>query len=53
MERKIVNQLLSWKHSPSRKPLVITGARQVGKTYSMLAFGKAHYKNTVYFIWLV
>jgi predicted AAA+ superfamily ATPase len=49
MERKIVSKLLSWKDSPKRKPLIITGARQVGKTYSMLKFGKAHYRNTVYF----
>ena len=49
MERKIVEKLLAWKNGPSRKPLIISGARQVGKTYSALTFGKEYYKNTVYF----
>ena len=49
MKRKIVERLLEWKESPNRKPLMITGARQVGKTYSVLTFGKEYYKNTVYF----
>lgn len=49
MERKIVEHLLTWRQSAKRMPLVINGARQVGKTYSALTFGKAHYKNTVYF----
>ena len=49
MERKIIDKLVEWKNSRHRKPLIITGARQVGKTYSALTFGKAHYKNTVYF----
>ncbi len=49
MERKIVNRLIAWKQSAKRMPLVIYGARQVGKTYTALTFGKTHYKNTVYF----
>ena len=49
MERKIVKKLISWKNRANRMPLVIYGARQVGKTYTALTFGKAHYKNTVYF----
>lgn len=49
MERKIVERLIAWKQSAKRMPLVIYGARQVGKTYTALTFGKAHYKNTVYF----
>lgn len=49
MERKIVNHLLQWKNRPDRMPLLLYGARQVGKTYTALTFGKAHYKNTVYF----
>lgn len=49
MERKIQNKLLSWKESPHRKPLIIQGARQVGKTYSILNFGKSSYKNLLYF----
>ncbi|MDR3280205.1 MAG: ATP-binding protein [Synergistaceae bacterium] len=49
MERKIVKKLLSWKNDSRRKPLIITGARQVGKTYTVLSFGRDHYKNTAYF----
>lgn len=49
MERKIVNKLIEWKNSSKRMPLLIYGARQVGKTYSALSFGKQYYKNTVYF----
>lgn len=49
MERKIVEYLLKWKNSSKRMPLLIYGARQVGKTYTALTFGKACYKNTVYF----
>ena len=49
MERMISNQLLSWKNSSGRMPLILHGARQVGKTYSALTFGKTYYKNTVYF----
>jgi len=48
MERKFVDGLNKWKNDTSRKPLVISGARQVGKTYTMLSFGKEQYKNTVY-----
>lgn len=48
MKRKIVEQLLRWKHSQRRMPLVLFGCRQVGKTYSVLSFGKAHYRNVVY-----
>ncbi|MDR1069547.1 MAG: ATP-binding protein [Gracilibacteraceae bacterium] len=49
MERKIMSSLLKWKANPGKKPLLIQGARQVGKTYTALTFGKRHYKNTVYF----
>lgn len=48
MKRKIIDFLLKWKESEYRKPLILQGARQVGKTYSVLNFGKKHYKNTVY-----
>ena len=48
MERKITKQLLEWKNSKDRKPLILYGARQVGKTYISIMFGKKHYKNTVY-----
>ena len=49
MERKIVKRLEEWKNKADRMPLILYGARQVGKTYTALSFGKSHYKNTVYF----
>ena len=49
MYRKIFKYLKEWKNSPYRKPLVLQGARQVGKTYSILAFGKKEYENVAYF----
>lgn len=49
MERKIKTNLINWKNSNNRKPLIIDGARQVGKTYIALSFGKEFYKNSVYF----
>ena len=49
MERKIENSLLRWKNSKNRKPLLLRGARQVGKTWSLLNFGKQRYQNVLYF----
>ena len=49
MYRKIMQFLEKWRQSPHRKPLILQGARQVGKTYSLLAFGRAHYENVAYF----
>ena len=49
MERKIEEFLRKWKNDIIRKPLIIYGAKQVGKTYSALQFGKKEYKNVVYF----
>ncbi|MDR1801105.1 MAG: ATP-binding protein [Lachnospiraceae bacterium] len=49
MYRKITGFLLKWKESKHRKPLILQGARQVGKTYSILEFGRAHYENVAYF----
>ena len=49
MERKIAKYLIGWKNSPYRKPLILQGARQTGKTYSILAFGRKHYANVAYF----
>ena len=40
MERKVTKFLLEWKNSPYRKPLILQGARQVGKTYILLDLGK-------------
>jgi hypothetical protein len=39
----------TWKESQHRKPLILQGARQVGKTYSILEFGRTHYDNVAYF----
>ena len=49
MERKMMDSLRAWKENPRRMPLLLDGARQVGKTYTALTFGKEYYKNTVYF----
>lgn len=48
MERKIISQLKAWKESPLRKPLILAGARQVGKTYILKEFGKREYEYTAY-----
>lgn len=47
LKRKIDSYLLNWKSNPERKPLVVKGARQVGKTESIRAFGKANYKSVI------
>ena len=47
--RKADAFLREWKKNPDRKPLIIKGARQVGKTYSILEFGRTHYENVAYF----
>ena len=49
MERFISKDLLKWKNSKYRKPLILKGIRQVGKTYVLKEFGQKHYKNTAYF----
>ena len=49
MERKINKFLLKWKTDLIRKPLLIIGTRQVGKTYTALDFGKANYQYVAYF----
>ena len=48
MKRTLYNQLVEWKKSYARKPLILEGARQVGKTWLMKEFGKNEYENTVY-----
>ena len=48
MERKIDNFFLKWKNDIIRKPLILYGGRQIGKTFSALQFGKNEYKNLVY-----
>ena len=48
MERKIISQLKLWKDSPLRKPLILAGARQVGKTYILKEFGRREYEHVAY-----
>lgn len=47
LERKIDAYLSAWKNNPNRKPLIIKGARQIGKTMSIRAFGLANYKSVI------
>ena len=49
MERLIYQQLINWKANPKRKPLVLNGARQVGKTYILHEFASKEYENVAYF----
>ncbi|WP_313164684.1 ATP-binding protein [Sedimentibacter sp.] len=49
MERLIMQKLLDWKNSKYRKPLILKGVRQVGKTWLLKEFAKRHYKNIAYF----
>jgi len=48
MERILINDLLKWQQDKDRKPLVLNGARQVGKTWLLKEFGKKYYENFVY-----
>ena len=48
MKREIESKLLAWKNNPSRKPLIVMGARQVGKTYLLQQFGNNHYDHVAY-----
>lgn len=48
MERLLMQDLIKWKNKRNRKPLIIHGARQVGKTWIMKEFGKQYYENCVY-----
>ena len=48
MEREIIKKLIEWKNSKKRKPLILQGARQVGKTYIIKEFGNRYYENVVY-----
>jgi len=49
MKRDIYNSLIKWKASKIRKPLILKGARQTGKTYILKEFGENEYQNTHYF----
>ena len=48
MKRNILKELIKWKEIHNRKPLILNGARQVGKTYILQEFGHLYYKNTAY-----
>ena len=50
MERTVLQQLISWKNSDDRKPLILNGARQVGKTWVLREFAKREYKKEAYVI---
>lgn len=48
MKRKIYNDLLTWKETGMKKPLMIIGARQIGKTYIGKEFCEKEFKNNIY-----
>ena len=48
MQRKIIQSLKKWKHKTNRKPLIIQGARQVGKTWAMKHFGEQSFEKVAY-----
>ena len=48
MDRFLMNELIAWKNRPRRKPLILNGARQVGKTWLLKEFGKRHFDNVAY-----
>ena len=48
MQRFAMKELINWKNKRNRKPLIIMGARQVGKTWLMKEFGKTYYSKTAY-----
>lgn len=48
MLRSAIDHLISWKKTPNRKPLLVRGARQVGKTWLMREFGRLHYERVAY-----
>ena len=48
MKRDLYKSLVSWKNAPNRKPLILQGARQVGKTWLMKEFGKNEFEHVVY-----
>jgi len=49
IQRKAIEALLEWKNAKSRKPLILQGARQVGKTWLLKEFGKSHFDNVAIF----
>lgn len=49
IERFILKDLIAWKSSSYRKPLILRGVRQCGKTWILQEFGRQHFENTAYF----
>ena len=49
MQRFMTDKLIEWKNSKTRKPLILKGARQVGKTFLLKSFGEKYYNNVAYF----
>ena len=49
MKRFIMDKLIKWKNNTYRKPLILKGARQVGKTYILKQFGQENYEGVAYF----
>ena len=49
MKRRVDELLVNWKNNPKRKPLIVNGARQVGKTYSLIEFAEKHFRDYAYF----
>lgn len=47
MKRAISNALIAWKQQPERLPLLVRGARQVGKTYTIEQFGQNHFESVI------
>jgi len=47
LKRKIDKYLFDWKNNPKRKPLIVKGALQIGKTESIRAFGEANYESVI------
>ncbi|MBN1781262.1 AAA family ATPase, partial [bacterium] len=50
MKRLITQKLIEWKEKKNRKPLMLRGARQVGKTWSVMDFGRQHFKGSVHLV---
>lgn len=50
MERIDIQKLINWKNSPDRKPLVLNGARQVGKTWLLREFARREYAKEAYIV---
>ena len=48
MRRKCTDSLIYWKKNPGRKPLILQGLRQTGKTWLLMDFGNKQYKHTLY-----